>query len=100
MPENRDIKKLIDQKRKDILRIASKYGASNIRIFGSVARGDNTADSDVDFLVDMEKGHSLLDRAGLMLELQELLGFKVDVATVKSLKDRIKDRVMKEAVPL
>jgi len=95
-----NIRTLIEERRADILRIAAKYGASNVRIFGSVSRGEEGPDSDVDFLVDMEKGRSLLDRAGLVLELQELLGLEVDVATERSLKERIRDRVLQEAVPI
>lgn len=86
--------------RGQILRIAGDRGATNIRVFGSVARGDTRPDSDVDFLVDMEPGRSLLDRAGLMAELQELLGRHVDVATVATLLDRVRERALREAVPL
>jgi predicted nucleotidyltransferase len=97
---NFDIQKLLSAKRHDILRIAAKYGASNVRIFGSVARGEAGPDSDIDFLVEMEKGRSLMDRAGLQLELEELLGLRVDVATERSLKARVRDRIIKEAVPV
>lgn len=100
MNEPTDIRALIDEKRADILRIAAKYGASNVRIFGSVSRAEQRPGSDVDFLVDMESGRSLLDRAGLVLELQELLGVVVDVVTEKSLKERIRVRVLLEAVSI
>ena len=84
----------------DILRLAEIHGASNIRIFGSVARREDGPDSDIDFLVEMGSDRSLLDRAGLLGDLEELFGLKVDVTTEKSLKPRIKERVMKEAIPL
>lgn len=87
-------------KREEILRIAAKHGARNVRIFGSVARGEADEESDIDFLVEMEPGRSLLDRAGLLVELEELLGRKVDVATENVLKPRIRERVLREAVPL
>ncbi len=86
--------------RSAILELAAKHGARNVRVFGSVARGDATSDSDVDLLVDFEAGRSLMDRAGLMIDLQELLRVSVDVATVRSLKPRIRDRVMREVVAL
>jgi predicted nucleotidyltransferase len=87
-------------RRAEILDIARKRGARNVRIFGSVARGDAGPDSDVDILVEFEPGRSLLDHAGLMLDLSELLGCKVDVATDRGLRPRIRDRVLLEAVPL
>lgn len=95
-----DIPSEIIQKRDDILEIAKRFGASNIRIFGSVAKGESGPESDIDFLVDFEKGRSLLDHASLKLALEDLLGISVDVATEKGLKDRIRDRVLKEAVPI
>ena len=82
------------------MRIAAKYGARNIRIFGSVARGEADAASDVDFLVDMEPGRSLLDLGGLQIELESLLDRRVDVVTERGLKARIRDRVLREAVPV
>jgi predicted nucleotidyltransferase len=91
---------LLQAKREDILRTASKHGAYNVRIFGSVARGEADAQSDIDFLVDMEKGRSLLDLAGLSLDLEDLLGRDVDVITEKGLRERIRDSVLKDAVAL
>ncbi len=91
---------LIRQKRAEIKRIASKYGAGNIRVFGSVARDDADETSDVDFLVDLEPGRSLLDLGGLQFELQELLGCPVDVVTERGLKARIRERVLSGAVPV
>ncbi len=95
-----EIEQLLREKRDDILRIAAQHGASNVRIFGSVARGEADAESDIDILVDMEPGRSLLDHAALMLDLQELLGYKVDVATARGLRERIRNRVLHEAIPL
>lgn len=94
------LSELLTSKRNEILRIAAAHGASNVRIFGSVARGEATADSDVDFLVDLEPDRGLLDHAALWMDLQELLGRRVDVATVAALKDRIRDRVLREAIEL
>jgi len=71
-----------------------------VRVFGSVARGDARDDSDVDFLVDMEPGRTLLDLGGLLYDLRKLLDRPVDVVTENGLKDRIRPRVLKEAVPL
>lgn len=95
-----DVTKLLAEKREEILSIAKKHGASNVRIFGSIARGENDSKSDVDLLVDLEQGRSLFDHAALYLELEELLQCKVDVATEKGLKERIRERVLKEAVAL
>jgi predicted nucleotidyltransferase len=91
---------LLAQKRTDILRIAAKYGARHVRVFGSVARGDADARSDVDFLVDLEAGRSLLDLGGLQYELESLLNRPVDVVTERGLKARIRERVVQEAVPV
>lgn len=95
-----NIGELLKEKREDILRIATQHGASNVRIFGSVARGEAKPDSDVDFLVELEPGRSLLDRVALIQDLEDLLGTKVDVATDKGLRDRVRDRILNEAVPL
>ena len=91
---------LLQSKREDILRIAARYGAYNVRIFGSVTRGEADSESDIDLLVNMEPGRSLLDLCGLLIDLEELLGRKVDVVTEKGLRDRIRERVLKEAVAL
>ncbi len=87
-------------KREAILQIARRHGANNVRVFGSVSRGDERADSDVDFLVDLDEGRSLLDLGGLLMDLQEFLGCPVDVVTEKGLRPRIRERVLREAVPL
>lgn len=84
-------------RRSEIVQIARLHGASNIRIFGSVARGDGDQNSDIDFLIDLEHGRSLLDLGGLLMDLQKLLGRSVDVVTEKGLKPRIRERVLSEA---
>jgi len=94
------IKQHLREKREAILTIAAKYGAYNVRIFGSVARDEADATSDVDFLVDLEPNRSLFDLGGLLMELQDLLECSVDVVTEKGLRQRIRDRVLNEAVPL
>ena len=88
------------RKRTEILRIAARHGAHNVRIFGSAARAEADAASDIDLLVDMAPDRSLLDLGALWRELNDLLGVKVDVVTEKGLRDRIRDRVLKEAVSL
>jgi predicted nucleotidyltransferase len=91
---------LLVQRREDILRLAARRGVSNIRVFGSVARGEATPGSDVDLLVDVEPGRSLLDLGGLLMDLQALLDCQVDIVTEKGLRARIRERVLREAVPL
>lgn len=91
---------LLKAKRDEILRTANKHGASNVRIFGSVARGEADADSDIDLLVDVEPGRTLFDLSELIFDLQELLGHDVDLVTEKGLHTRIRERVLKEAIPL
>jgi predicted nucleotidyltransferase len=94
------IEELVRTQRENILRTAARYGAANVRIFGSVARKEADEQSDLDLLVDMEIGRSLFDLGGLQVELEELLGCPVDVVTEKGLRDRIRDRVLREAIPL
>lgn len=91
---------LLSTHRDEILAIAERYGARNVRVFGSVARGEADDASDIDFLVDMETGRSLFDLGGLLVDLRELLGRDVDVVTVRGLKERIRERVLAEAVAL
>jgi len=90
----------LQQKRDDILRIAAQYGAHNLRVFGSVARGDDRAHSDVDLLVDMDPDRSLLDIVGLGQDLEALLDRKVDVLTGASLHPALRDRILAESRPL
>lgn len=85
-------------RRAEILELAIRHGAFNIRVFGSVARGDAEGHSDVDLLIDLEPGRSLLDLAGFHIDIQDLLGCEVDVAT--QIKPRLRDRVEAEAIPL
>ncbi len=94
------LEELLQAKREDILRTANKYGAFNVRVFGSVARGEADEKSDIDLLVDMEPGRSLFDLGGLLTDLEDLLGCNVDVVTEDSLRARIRERVLKEAVAL
>lgn len=95
-----NVAELLKVKRDEILEIAAKHGARNVRVFGSVARGEADEKSDIDLLVEIEPGRSLLDHAALWLDLQKLLGCKVDVVSENGIKARIKERVLKEAVPL
>ena len=94
------VNELLQEKREEILRTCAKYGAKNVRVFGSVARGQADAESDFDFLVELEPGRSLFDLGGLQYELEQLLGRSVDVVTERGLKARIRDRVGREASPL
>lgn len=94
------LEKLIRDKRGEILRLAEKHGAKNVRIFGSVARGESGPESDVDFLVDLDPERSLLDHATLLAELKELLGRRVDVVTENSIYWLLRRRILKEARPL
>jgi uncharacterized protein len=91
---------LLQTKREDILRTANRHGAFNVRVFGSFARGEADSESDIDLLVDMEPGRSLLDLSGLLIDLEDMLGCNVDVVTERGLRDRIRERVLKEAVAL
>lgn len=88
---------LIASKRAEILRLAARRGAQNVRLFGSAARGKADPESDIDFLVDLEPGRSLLDLGGLLMDLQNLLGRDVDVVTEKALHWYIRERVLEEA---
>ena len=92
-----DLRNLLREKREEILRIAAAHKATNVRVFGSAARGDADEASDVDFLVEFNSGSGLLDYAALVRELEALLGRKVDVVGDKALKDRFRDRVLREA---
>jgi predicted nucleotidyltransferase len=94
------IREIIGDKREAILALAAKHGASNVRVFGSVAEGKADEASDVDFLVDMAPGRSLFDMGGLLMDLQDLLGRKVDVVTEAGLHWYIRDRVIQQARPL
>ena len=90
----------LQQKRNEILRIATRYGARNLRVLGSVARGDDRSHSDIELLVDMDPGLSLLDIVGLGQELEKLLDRRVDVLTGASLHPAVRDRILAESQPL
>jgi predicted nucleotidyltransferase len=94
------LNELLGEKREEILKIAAKHGAYNVRVFGSVARGEADEQSDVDVLVELQPDRSLLDLGGLLVDLEKLLGCRVDVVTTRGLKKRIRERVLREAVPL
>ena len=91
---------LLRANRGEILLLAARHGASNVRVFGSVARGDATGDSDVDVLVDLQPGRSLFDLGAFLEDLKVLLGCHVDVVTENGLRARIRNRVLQEAIPL
>jgi hypothetical protein len=91
---------LLNQKRAEVLTIAGRYGARDVRVFGSVARAEADEQSDFDFLVEMEPGRSLFDLGGMQSELEAALGRPVDVVTEKGLKPRIRSRVLREAIPV
>lgn len=94
------LQELRTTRRDEILRVAARRGARNIRVFGSVARGESDAASDVDFLVDLEPDRSLFDLSGLLIDLEAVLQTEVDVVTERGLRDRVRERVLQEAVPL
>lgn len=94
------IRQLLQSKRTKILRIAARHGARNVRVFGSVAPGDARSDSDIDVLVDMEEGRSLLDHAALILDLERLLKRPVDVASERGRRYPLRKGVLKDAIAL
>ncbi|MBI3801349.1 MAG: nucleotidyltransferase family protein [Deltaproteobacteria bacterium] len=91
---------LLRQKREDILRVAAKHGAYNVRVFGSVARGEARPDSDIDLLIEKGPTTSSWFPAGLVLDLEEVLGRRVEVVTERALHPYLRDRVLREAVSL
>jgi len=95
-----DVERLLYEKRDDIRTIAAKHGAYNIRIFGSVVRGEAGSDSDIDFLIDVSSTTSSWFPAGLILDLEEILGRRVEIVTEKALNPYIRDHVLREAKPL
>lgn len=99
-PIHDNARNLLQSKRDDILRVAAMHGARNVRVFGSVARGEADERSDIDLLVDMEEGRTLFDMGGLLMDLRELLHRDVDIVTEKGLKPRMRERVLREAKPL
>lgn len=99
--QEKKLKQLLQERREEILEIAAKHGAFNVRVFGSVARGEETENSDVDFLInyDINKISSWFP-VGLIHDLEDLLGHKVDVVTETGLKERIRDRVLRDCILL
>lgn len=91
---------LREARREEVLRLAARHGAHNVRVFGSVARGEANEESDIDFLVDWEPGRSLLDQVALVQDLQDAFGVKVHVGTERSLHWYARDRILREATPL
>jgi len=87
-------------RRSEIMGVARRRGVVRIRVFGSIARGDASESSDIDFLVDLESGRSLLDLGGVLMDLRELLGHDVDVVTESGLRSRVAERVLADAVDL
>jgi predicted nucleotidyltransferase len=88
------------QQRAAILALASKHGARNVRLFGSTVRGDDSGDSDVDILVDLEAGRSLLDQVGLKQDLEELLGRRVEIVVEGGISPYIEQQILSEAASL
>jgi uncharacterized protein len=95
-----NVQQAVEGKREDILRVATQHGAQNVRLFGSAVRGEASDGSDLDLLVDMEPGRSLLDLAALRNDLMDLLGRKVDVVTEDSLYWLLRRKILREARPL
>jgi uncharacterized protein len=95
-----DLTALLQQNREQILETAAHYGAYDVRVFGSVVRGEADEASDIDLLVNLEPGRSLMDLGGLLYDLRQLLGVEVDVVTERGLRARIRDQVLREAIPL
>jgi uncharacterized protein len=91
---------LLRKKRDDIKRIAARHGAYNLRVFGSVARGEAGPESDIDILIDVGPTTSSWFPAGLILDLEDLLGRRVEVVTEKALNPELRDHVLREAIPL
>ncbi len=94
------LRDLILSKRDEILTLAAQYDAVNVRLFGSVARGNERPDSDVDFLVDVQRQWSLFDHIGLIQDLEDLLGRKVDLVPADRIREFCRDRILSEAIPL
>jgi hypothetical protein len=91
---------LLRRHRAEVLRLADEYGATDIRVFGSVARGEADESSDIDLLVRMEPGRSVFDIGGLLMDLEALLGRRVDIVTERGLRPRIRAQVVRDAVPI
>lgn len=94
------VERLLQERRSDILQLATRHGARRVRIFGSIIRGTATEGSDIDLLVAFEPDRSLLDLIGFKQDLQELLGREIDVVSEGGLSPYLKDRILQEAQPL
>jgi predicted nucleotidyltransferase len=94
------LEELRRSKKDRILELASQYGAHNVRVFGSLARGEHGASSDIDFLVDLDPERTLMDLGGLLMELQDMLQARVDVATEEMLRPKARDQALRDALPL
>ena len=94
------LEEILPTQRPRILELARQHGARNVRVFGSVRRGESRTKSDLDLLVEMEEGRSLLDRVALAQDLEDLLGHKVDVVNEKALHWFVRDRILAEATAL
>jgi predicted nucleotidyltransferase len=88
------------RRRNELAAIAARHGASNLRVFGSVARGEQRRDSDLDILIDLEPGRSLFDLGGLLMDLEELFGCRVDVGEIAAFRAPARERILSEAVAL
>jgi uncharacterized protein len=95
-----DRRALLQAKRDEIIRLAARYDARNVRVFGSVVRGEERPDSDIDFLMEFGPNTSLLDHAAIIRELEDLLGCKVDVVNDRAVKLRLREPILRNAVPL
>jgi hypothetical protein len=95
-----EINQLLKDKREEILGIAARHGAQNIRVFGSIARGEAKPDSDLDILIELAPGRSLLDLIALKQDLEDLLGCQVDVVTKTAISPYIRQQVLSEAIPI
>ena len=98
--ESERIRKLLKEKRVELLALAAKYGAHNVRVFGSVARGEAGPESDIDLLVDMDPGRTILDLVGVYQDAGDFLGRRVDVLTDGGISPYLRKRILSEAVPL
>lgn len=93
-------RELLHRHRTEVLEVAAKHGATDVRVFGSMARGEANEASDIDLLVRMEPGRSLFDLGALVMDLEDLLGRRVDVVTERGLRPRVRETVLRDAVPV
>jgi predicted nucleotidyltransferase len=91
---------LLRRQRADVLRLAAAHGVTDVRVFGSVARGEADEQSDIDLLVSVAPERSLFDLGGLLMDLQDLLGRQIDLVTERGLRPRLREQVLREALPL